>query len=598
VVPLTGARAHVRRMKQSATGVMSVSLPWQRCLTLFVSFVAWSCPSAEAVIHGKAVTASRTLADPTLPGTAPFTGNLRKNKTSGHRQQVFKGVRHEHRFQPFGNPRYPDEHPELTWIDLVGHSRGKLGHVCEPGGSARQCGGKLVCRRGVCRHCVATRECQSLEVCLKTMSGNNLCVPEEKKAWEKVFTDPYHMLCSVLIFFSSVLAAAAGTGGGGIFVPVLILFASLKAETAVPLSQCMIFWGSLCNLVLFVAQRHTTAESQPKIDYDCVVLFEPMLVLGVTFGVLFHRMSPQWFLLLLLCITLIIALWRTASKGFKQRAAETLLQQQAVELKTSPRDPDQFDSLRYFAAISAITSPKSAQIGGIVFVWVLMFLGSFHGLSACTWQFGAFFATMATVLMLCTIVAAFCIITRPEKSPKAVDWTAGSSNSTLGIYTYPAIAFGGGFLGGLLGLGGGVVMSPVLLEVGMHSESVQATTAVIVFISSSLATLQFALLNQIVWHYALWYSSITIVATFLGQHLCEVYVRRTGRYSLITLSIAGVLLFSLVALTFVGSRNVIADYTYGQQMWWSTARLCEGGRLGILDVDVTPAQAWEVGVVL
>merc|ERR1719235_1542196 len=138
------------------------------------------------------------------------------------------------------------------------------------------------------------------------------------------------------------------------------------------------------------------------------------------------------------------------------------------------------------------------------------------------------------------------------------------------------IAFGGGALGGLLGLGGGVIMSPVLLEVGMHSESVQATTAVIVFLSSSLATIQFALMNQIVWHYALWYSSITIIATLLGQRLCEVYVRRTGRYSLITLSIAGVLLFSLVALSIVGTQQVYQDIKYGQQMWWSTARLCAG----------------------
>merc|ERR1719230_223854 len=144
------------------------------------------------------------------------------------------------------------------------------------------------------------------------------------------------------------------------------------------------------------------------------------------------------------------------------------------------------------------------------------------------------------------------------------------SSGILGIWTYPAVAFGGGALGGLLGLGGGVIMSPVLLEMGMHSESVQATTALIVFLSSSLATIQFALVGQIIWHYALWYSAITIVATLLGQHLCEVYVRRTGRYSLITLSIAGVLLFSLIALSVVGTQQVIEDVVYGQQMWWST----------------------------
>jgi len=580
-------------------------LPALRKQLAFLSLAALIGSLADgATVNGKAVQSSRSIsstqANPLVGNLRrdskdeanPLVGNLQDDTKDGSSDQARAPlVTGEHPFESFGSPRYPDQSPELTWTDLAGHSRGKLGHVCEPGGPDRQCGGQLVCRLDVCRHCLSDRECPSLHTCLKTMSGENICVPEREKAWEKVGSDPWHFLCTVLIFFSSMLAAAAGTGGGGMFVPLLVFFAALKAESAVPLSQCMIFFSSLCNLVFFVAQRHTTFKDQPKIDYDCIVTFEPLLVLGVTFGVLLHRMSPQWFILVLLCITLGMALWRTAAKGFKQREEEKVsaLKDQPM---LSPREWVQgFDSRGYINDIIDITSPKSVHIAGIVLIWLLMFVASFHGLSACTWQFGVFFAGLGAMLFLCTIVATKCIITRTEKSAKPLDWKNPKQN-IFGDFTYPAIAFGGGMLGGLLGLGGGVIMSPVLLEVGMHSESVQATTAVIVFLSSSLATIQFALLSQIVWHYALWYSLVTIVATLCGQHLCEVYVRRTGRYSFITLSIAGVLLFSLVALSIVGTQQVVEDVRYGQQMWWSTARLCSGGRLGILDVDVTPAQAW------
>lgn len=554
---------------------------------------------ASVQAHGASHAEAGLLATPLI--VVPVTGHLRKNTTAAH--VAAPVVKQAHPFQKFGSPRYPDDHPELTWSDLVGHTRGKLGHVCEPGVD-KQCGSahELVCRRGVCRHCISTDECPSLHHCLKTMSGNNVCIPDAKKAWERVGSDPFHFLCTILIFLSSVLSAAAGTGGGGMFVPLLVLFAGLKAEAAVALSQCMCLCGSLCNLALFVAQRHTTLKEQPKIDYDCIVLFEPMLCLGVTFGVLLHRMSPQWFILSLLCITLCIALWRTASKGLKQRAAEVHLAEQQ-QRQSSPQSPSvSADTCGYFAEIVAIIHPKRVQVGGIIFVWVLMFGASFHGLSACTWQFGLFVASLAMLLIMCTLVIIKYVLV--EKAPQGLDWSSPRQQSarldwsnakqggTLGAWNYPAVAFGGGALGGLLGLGGGIIMSPVLLEVGMHSESVQATTAFIVFLSSSLATMQFALIDQIIWHYALWYSGVTIIATFLGQHLCEIYVRRTGRYSFITLSIAGVLLFSLIALSFVGAQKVMEDIKYGQQMWWSTARLCSGGHLGILDVDVTPAQAW------
>jgi len=567
-------------MKQIDTGPMPVSPSLQWRLAFLLSLATWP---AEAVAKNAA--ASHRQAEL----SAASSSSLRGNATAAHQEPV---VRRERKFYPFGSPRYPDDHPELTWRDLSGHSRGKLGHICQPGGSVEeQCGGNLVCRREVCRHCISTDECPSLHHCLKTMSGENFCVADAKKAWEKVGSDPYHLLCTILIFFSSVLSAAAGTGGGGMFVPLLVLFAALKAESAVALSQCMIFCSSFCNLALFVAQRHTTHKDQPKIDYDCIVTFEPMLCFGVTFGVLLNRMSPQWFILLLLCCTLCLALWRTATKGLKQMASEKV-----TTYTPDASVNDRWDSRIYAAEIVAIMSPKSVQAAGIFFVWLLMFIASFHGLSACSWQFGVFFATLAVILILCTFVAVKCIITRKESAPKPVDWSntaaGGMSSGMLGVWTYPAVAFGGGALGGLLGLGGGVIMSPVLLEVGMHTESVQATTAVIVFLSSSLATIQFALVGQIIWHYALWYSAVTVLATCMGQHLCEVYVRRTGRYSLITLSIAGVLFFSLIALSIVGTQRVIMDITYGQQIWWSTARLCGGGHLGILDVDVTPAQAW------
>merc|ERR1719277_2571798 len=114
----------------------------------------------------------------------------------------------------------------------------------------------------------------------------------------------------------------------------------------------------------------------------------------------------------------------------------------------------------------------------------------------------------------------------PRKG-SALDWTGGTEGFQ-GTLKFPLAAFGAGFLGGLLGLGGGIIMSPVLIEVGMHSEAVQATTAVFVFLSSSLATIQFARLHQHVWHYALWYGGVTVVATMLGQYLCDVYVRKRG----------------------------------------------------------------------
>merc|ERR1719324_433542 len=122
-----------------------------------------------------------------------------------------------------------------------------------------------------------------------------------------------------------------------------------------------------------------------------------------------------------------------------------------------------------------------------------------------------------------------------------VDWCGA------GAYKYPIVAGVAGLLGGLLGLGGGVVMSPVLLEIGMHSEAVQATTAMFVLMSSSLASVQFAIHGRYTQPlYLLWFCAIAFVGTLAGQWFCEVFVRRKRRFSLITGAITCILAGSFV----------------------------------------------------
>jgi len=465
--------------------------------------------------------------------------------------------------------------------------------------------------------------------CLKHAFGaHNECVPIEKKAWELATTNVYEGLCTVVIFFASALAAAAGTGGGGMFVPLLVALSSLTADRAVPTSQCMILFGSMVNLAVFLSQRHPSSFSEPVIDYDCVVLMEPMLCLGVMVGVMVNQMTPNWLLLMLLCLTLGFALWRTGSKGIKQLKAE--LAAPPVPLERAGDGLPSYNSgtsectvasRQSFMIVSddflELTNRKAWQVILTVVVWLVMLASSFTGLSVCTHQFMWFLLQLAALLLFITWIAARKIQSAAAGSPRSsqpgtprssqslpppavppppvkngpVDWTGGSGG-LQGILKFPLAAFGAGFLGGLLGLGGGIIMSPVLIEVGMHSEAVQATTAVFVFLSSSLATIQFARLHQHVWHYALWYSTICVLATMVGQHLCEVYVRKRQRYSLITLSIAGVLLSSLLALSVIGSLQVAEDLYMGRQMGFSTEHLCNKDGLGIVAVDIAPASPW------
>merc|ERR1719482_1086948 len=127
------------------------------------------------------------------------------------------------------------------------------------------------------------------------------------------------------------------------------------------------------------------------------------------------------------------------------------------------------------------------------------------------------------------------------------------------MWQYPLMAVTAGFLGGFLGIGGGIIMGPLLLELGMTPEANQATTAAFVFLSSSLATIQFVLLGKTMPQYVIWFTTWVIIFTFVGQTGLDYILRRWKRSSLIVLSIAGIILGSLVMMTLIGASDIYSD---------------------------------------
>merc|ERR1719321_2294691 len=225
----------------------------------------------------------------------------------------------------------------------------------------------------------------------------------------------------------------------------------------------------------------------------------------------------------------------------------------------------------------------------IVIVWSVVYCSSLHNFAICSIEYFCYLAGLIVGLVLLTWAIGRFVVQRAEVS--TLDWTG------KGFLRYPIIALVAGFLGGLLGLGGGVVMSPVLLELGMHAEAVQATTAMFVLISSSLASVQFGLQGRYESPmYVAWFCGIALLGTLAGQWFCEVVIRRYKRFSMITFAIVLILSGSFLALIIIGAQQVYEEYYSNSptafQFQWH--KVC-GSHDGIM-VPVEPAPFERFGV--
>ncbi|KAK9835054.1 hypothetical protein WJX81_007428 [Elliptochloris bilobata] len=129
-----------------------------------------------------------------------------------------------------------------------------------------------------------------------------------------------------------------------------------------------------------------------------------------------------------------------------------------------------------------------------------------------------------------------------------------------GLLHISAYALLAGVLAGLLGIGGGSIISPLLIELRVNPAVGGATASLMVVFSGSLSLLSYALNGSLNVAYGAVYGITAFVAAAVGATAVGHIVRRTGKVSLIVIAMATVLSVALVVQTVFGLRTVIIDF--------------------------------------
>jgi hypothetical protein len=64
----------------------------------------------------------------------------------------------------------------------------------------------------------------------------------------------------------------------------------------------MIMGAAFAAVLYNLKMSHPTCRNQPVIDYNIALLFQPMLLLGISIGVTFNIMFADWMVTLLLIL--------------------------------------------------------------------------------------------------------------------------------------------------------------------------------------------------------------------------------------------------------------------------------------------------------
>merc|ERR1740121_3513087 len=96
------------------------------------------------------------------------------------------------------------------------------------------------------------------------------------------------------------------------------------------------------------------------------------------------------------------------------------------------------------------------------------------------------------------------------------------------VAVYQAVAVMTGMLAGLVGVGGGLILSPFFLITGMEPSVAVGTSATCVLFTSASTSLQYIFTDRIIVSLALVYGVATTMASWLGTSLVHTVQERFG----------------------------------------------------------------------
>ncbi|CAK7356697.1 unnamed protein product [Dovyalis caffra] len=331
--------------------------------------------------------------------------------------------------------------------------------------------------------------------------------PDMKFGWKIV-------VGTIIAFFGAACGSVGGVGGG--------MITGAAASTV------------LYNLKL----RHPTLE-MPIIDYDLALLFQPMLILGVSIGVTLNVLFADWMITILLIIIFI------------------------AEEKTLPggsTSPDQIETESKKEKIFITENIYWKNLGILVTVWVIILalqIGKNYS-TTCSAVYWLLNILQIPVAVGVTSYEAFSLYKGRRQIASKGEATNNWPVHKLVFYCFIGVV--AGIVGGMLGLGGGFILGPLFLEMGIPPQVSTATSSFAMMFSASMSVVEYYLLKRFPVPYALYFFAVTTIAAVVGQHVVRKLISILGRASLIIFILALTIFVSAISLGGVGTARMIKKF--------------------------------------
>jgi len=325
--------------------------------------------------------------------------------------------------------------------------------------------------------------------------------------------------------------------------------------------------------------------TRPVIDYNMALFLAPMEMAGAVLGVIIQRVFPNWLFLCFAAVVLGFTAFKTFKKFFVAYAKDKAAKEERIELtkresrrvlesqkkkesdangegaasdavddvegnantkeeKEEEDDPKQLEQRRKFLEEDSRQYPFE-KISYLILLWIgltiITFLKGGKGVDSVigiTCQDAGFYVLVAAQFLWTLGFAAVF----GYKNVKGVNERVAVNypfNETDVMWDfkklqfYSFFTFVAGIVAGLIGIGGGMVLGPLMIVMGVNPRVSTATTATMILLTSSSVAVMFVMSGLVPWQYAVYFFFVCLLGAYIGKTRIDAYVKKTGMGSIL-----------------------------------------------------------------
>eukprot|EP00825_Cyclidium_porcatum_P018869 TRINITY_DN2147_c0_g1_i1.p1 TRINITY_DN2147_c0_g1~~TRINITY_DN2147_c0_g1_i1.p1 ORF type:complete len:350 (-),score=60.33 TRINITY_DN2147_c0_g1_i1:170-1219(-) len=323
------------------------------------------------------------------------------------------------------------------------------------------------------------------------------------------------------------------------------------------------------------------------INYNLALITLPLLVTGAILGVALNHLLPES----VICITLIIVILQSVTKTMKKykqlREDELKQQMKAQNAKSNELNiqllTDKYQyvnpslQIKYNEQKKKFPQMNICKTVGLLFLMLfLIFLkggkvfASPLGIKPCSFAYWCW-----NILIFCITIIVLYFLVMQLKQEEELKESLGfdfkkyeKKFNDAQIATTIKASLKAGILGGLLGIGGGIILTPVWLELGFNARRVSATSTYTVLFTSFISLFQTIFTGVYRLQEVAFYGGLALISSYLVAGFLKWLMVKTNNQSLLILVLIIVMLFSLATMPIVSVVRMVSTpssiYTFGQ----------------------------------